>query len=333
MKNNPMVSVAFMGYNHERFVSQALDSVLNQQCSFSFEIVVGEDCSKDRTRQIILQYQQRFPNIIKVLPEAPNKKVLKNWRDVLKACSGKYIAVCHADDFWHDPLKLQKQITFMEQNPEYGFTHTNANYLLEKKGVTIENFNSVHQKEKIRDGFVFEELLASRFFITTVTACFRRSLIEEKVNFDEFIRAGFTYEDLATWLELSRHTKFKYLDDISATYRIMEDSVSRSKDPLKKFAFLHAHYRVKSFFIKKYHVRKELVEEFEKNYHQVKFNMAYNLKQREEAIESFEYLKGRRLVNSKMYMKKLVLHSPFMYKSIATFKKIFRPVNRLAETG
>jgi glycosyltransferase involved in cell wall biosynthesis len=266
------------------------------------------------------------------LPEAPNKKVLKNWRDVLKACSGKYIAVCHADDFWHDPLKLEKQVSFMEKNPEYGFTHTNANYLLTKKGVTIEDFNSHHQVGRIKDGNIFEDLLTSRFFITTVTVCFSRSLVEKVVDFDEFINAGLTYEDLATWLELARHTKFKYLDDTTSTYRIMEDSVSRSKDPMKKFAFLHAHYKVKRFFVDKYKVRPEIVEEFERTYHKTKFNLAYKLRQYNEAIHSFDFLKQHHLVNTKMYAKKLVLRSPFIYNSIEKFKKLYKPNDYLAET-
>ena len=110
-----MISVGVMGYNQESFVREAMDSILAQQCSYPFEIVIGDDASTDNTRAILEEYQQKHPDIIRLLPKAPNKGVLKNYASVIKACTGKYIAFCHCDDYWHDPLKLQKQVDFLKQ--------------------------------------------------------------------------------------------------------------------------------------------------------------------------------------------------------------------------
>lgn len=107
----PLVSVVMVTYNHEPYVSQAIEGVLMQRTDFAFELVIGEDCSQDGTREICLDFQRRFPERIRVLWWHENvSKKGGNFPRCLARCRGEFVAVCEGDDYWTDPLKLQKQV-------------------------------------------------------------------------------------------------------------------------------------------------------------------------------------------------------------------------------
>ncbi|MDD4992430.1 MAG: glycosyltransferase [Paludibacter sp.] len=117
--NTPMVSVFMMVYNHEKFIEQAIEGVLMQKTNFDFVIVLGEDCSADNSREIILRYTSVHPEKFKLLLNDSNLGAMANQLAILNACKGKYIAFCEGDDYWTDPYKLQKQVDFLEANEEY----------------------------------------------------------------------------------------------------------------------------------------------------------------------------------------------------------------------
>ena len=322
--SNPIVSVALMSYNQEAYIRQAMDCILAQKTKYSFEVVVGDDGSSDGTRAIALDYQAKYPGIVRVTPREPNKKVLGNFRDTVKACRGKYVAVCHSDDFWHSPEKLEKEISFLENNPEYGVVHTDAHFLLTSNNAIIENFNAKNQPN-VFDGDIFEALITGKFFINTLTVVFTKSLFDKYVDIQEYLDAGFIYEDLPTWLDLAANTKFKYLPDSTATYRIMAESISRSKDLTKRFGFLKNHYVVKKYFIKKYKVSKEAEEAFELMYHKKKFDMAFKWGSYAEAVDSFSFLKQKKEASLKLSVKKLFIKYPFLHTTLKKFKKLYVP--------
>ncbi len=117
--SEPLLSVLFITYNHERFLRQALDSVLMQETDFDYEIVVGEDCSTDSTREILKEYRERFPDIIRLLFREKNlgRPTLNVYLTAIQ-CRGKYIATLEGDDFWTDKHKLQKAVDHLERDPE-----------------------------------------------------------------------------------------------------------------------------------------------------------------------------------------------------------------------
>lgn len=111
------VSVAMVAYNHEKFLAQALDSVLAQQVDFDYEIVLGEDCSTDNTRDIARQYQADHPDRIRLILREKNVGAWQNNEEVLDACRGEYIAFLEGDDFWIHPEKLRRQTAYMDAHP------------------------------------------------------------------------------------------------------------------------------------------------------------------------------------------------------------------------
>ena len=113
-----MVSVKVLSYKHVHYIRQALDSILNQKVDFNYEIVVGEDCSNDGTKEILLEYKKKFPHIFKILIHEKNLGAAKNEYLVGKLCEGKYIANLESDDYWCDEFKLQKQVNYLEAHPQ-----------------------------------------------------------------------------------------------------------------------------------------------------------------------------------------------------------------------
>ncbi|HCB62180.1 MAG: hypothetical protein A2W93_10765 [Bacteroidetes bacterium GWF2_43_63] len=114
------VSVAVVTYNHEKYIAPALDSILKQQTNFKFEIIIRDNCSKDKTTEICQKYAKKNPDKIRHILQPTNVGLRKNNIITWKACRGKYVAMCEGDDYWTDENKLQKQVDLLESNPEYG---------------------------------------------------------------------------------------------------------------------------------------------------------------------------------------------------------------------
>jgi glycosyltransferase involved in cell wall biosynthesis len=119
MAEEPTVSVALVTYNHEAFIAQAVESVLSQQTSFDVEIVVGDDCSTDRTREILRALQKEHPNQIRLVLHEQNMGASRNFETTFQACRGNYIATLDGDDFWTSQDKLQLQVDAMESHPSW----------------------------------------------------------------------------------------------------------------------------------------------------------------------------------------------------------------------
>ena len=114
---HPVVSVHMITYNHEPYIRQAIEGVMMQKTDFEFELVIGEDASQDKTREICFEYQKKYPDKIRVLWWHENvTKYGGNGRRVTARCRGEFIALCEGDDYWIDPLKLQKQVEVMRKH-------------------------------------------------------------------------------------------------------------------------------------------------------------------------------------------------------------------------
>ncbi len=218
--NNILVSVLMITYNHEKYITQAIDSVLKQKTNFEFEIVIGEDCSTDRTREIILEYKSRHSDKIKLLLQETNKGAIQNFIDTFRLCNGEYIAFLEGDDYWIDPYKLQKQVDFLEANPDYGLVHTNV--------IVVDNENKViyFSDETKPDGDVFYYLLTKRAFIVTCSVCARGDLVREIANRAITEKLTFVF-DYWLWLHIAMRSKVHYLKEATSAYRSHPGGISK----------------------------------------------------------------------------------------------------------
>lgn len=149
-KDMQLVNVWMMAYNHEEYIVQAIESVLMQETNFDFQIVIGEDCSKDHTREIILSYKKKYPEKFRVYLPDKNIGMVEMDKATYQLCNGKYIAWLDGDDYWTDPLKLQKQVDIMEANPDLVMCFHKVTILNESTGKThyfkepdLQNNNNV----------------------------------------------------------------------------------------------------------------------------------------------------------------------------------------------
>jgi len=149
LKDAPIVSVCIITYNHEKFISQTLNSVLMQKTSFTFEVVIGEDYSTDNTRSICEEYAQNHKDIIHLLPTNKNYGMVPNFLRTYKQCKGKFIALVEGDDYWIDPYKLEIQFSTLKSNPEYSICFHNAIILWERINKEPKLFNSFYQPKEI----------------------------------------------------------------------------------------------------------------------------------------------------------------------------------------
>ena len=134
------VSVCMITYNHEKFIVNAIDSILMQQVAFDYKLIISDDCSTDNTRSILKEYQSKFPDKIELLLPQQNLGVKLNFIAALNACAGDYIALCEGDDFWIDPLKLQKQMDFFEQvdlNKKYSICFHDS-FIVNEMGAKVQ---------------------------------------------------------------------------------------------------------------------------------------------------------------------------------------------------
>lgn len=119
MISPPRVSVLIITYNQERFIEQAVRSALMQETADDYEIVIGEDCSTDRTRDILLRLDVEHPGRLRLLPRETNLGMMRNFRETYAACRGEYVALLEGDDYWTDPHKLRRQIEALQKHPDW----------------------------------------------------------------------------------------------------------------------------------------------------------------------------------------------------------------------
>lgn len=208
----PKVSVAMITYNHEKLITQAIESVLSQRTDFPIELVIGEDCSTDRTRVIVEAFASKFPGIVRLLPPAPNMGSTMNFARTIMACSGQYSALLEGDDYWTDPEKLRLQVEYLEAHPDCVLSHHKVSYLRDETGEVIQEFPPLSRREERADA----ALLADSNFIQTCSVVFRRKDLPKLSA--EFMKLKLG--DLPLCAMLGQHGWFGYLDRNMGVYRI-----------------------------------------------------------------------------------------------------------------
>jgi glycosyltransferase involved in cell wall biosynthesis len=226
MITTPLVDVFMPTYNHEPYLAQAIESVLAQKTDFEYRLNIADDCSTDGSQALIKQYGQQYADRIRVILSPHHVGVLHRDRlsvRVLQSCTGKYLAVLEADDYWTDPDKLQKQIDFLESHPDFAICFHDVK-TLNDKGDELPDPSFVPHQKRIS---TIEDLLAGNF-IHACSVMFRGGLIKEFPDWYTTLRIG----DWPLHVMNAQHGKIGYLDDVMAVYRVHEGSLWSSRDRL-----------------------------------------------------------------------------------------------------
>jgi glycosyltransferase involved in cell wall biosynthesis len=238
ISKTPLVSVQMITYNHELYIARAIDGILQQQTTFPIELVIGEDCSTDRTRRIVLEYQGQYPELIRIITSDKNVGVQQNAARTLMACRGKYVATCEGDDYWHHPDKLQIQVDYLEAHEDCGLVH--SDYIVHNT-VTGKETPVKFSKNLIAHdrNSLIRALILFDYRIKTCTAVVRRDLIILVYRTCQYeFSDTFLMGDRQLWIELAYISHIHYIDKALATYNVIPGSASNSINVLKSFAFV-----------------------------------------------------------------------------------------------
>ena len=223
----PLVTVLCITYNHENYISNAIEGFLMQNTTFPVEVMIHDDASTDRTTEIIREYESRYPQLIIAIYQTENQFSKRNGaigRIVIKKRRGTYIALCEGDDYWTDPLKLQKQVDFLESNPEYVMCYHPFKTLQGGK-LSRETF-----PKRGRD-FTPDELIATPSGIATATKLYRNVFNNEKTRNDYFRFKG----DYPLNAYLGTFGACKFLKEIGpSVYRLHKGGIWASRMKTEK---------------------------------------------------------------------------------------------------
>jgi len=217
----PLVSIRCITYNQQQYISQALDGFLMQETNFPFEIIIHDDASTDETTEIIKQYEKKFPDIVKPIFEKENQYSKKdNTLDllILPYLKGKYTAYCEGDDFWTNKNKLQMQIDFLENNPDYGFCCTDVDIYHEDK----KKYERAITKRK-KNYLDFENGLNASGYLLNLTWVFLTDLYK---NIITKRKTYFNDSALQLFYDCCLKTKCKYINCVTGVYRRNPNGVS-----------------------------------------------------------------------------------------------------------
>jgi len=316
-KMNLMVSINCITFNHEKYISKSIDSFLSQVTNFEFEILIGEDCSTDNTRKIVEEYVYKFPNKIKLITSNKNVGMIKNFERVKENSKGKYIAICEGDDYWTDPYKLQKQVNFMEENPECSMCY-HAAEIIDARNNNRLGFTRPYNKTFILPS---EKLfIGGGHICPTASILYIRKLMIKPPNF--------YYEspvvDHALALVLSNQGKVGYIDQVMSVRNLWvpgswNTEFQNEQTKNKKITHLNKMIKVLDDF-NEYSVEKWR-NDVNKNLYSWKVEL-YILRGNTKPLKNEEIKKIFKKLNKKQQLKIYsILTMPRLYKKLAILKQ------------
>ena len=220
MSETPLVSICCISYNHARFIKQCLEGFAIQKTDFSYEILIFDDASQDNTQTIIKDFAKQHDHIAMFLQSenqwSKKKYGLIDW--LFPAAKGKYIALCEGDDYWTDALKLQKQVGFLEANPDY-------NICFHEVGIFNQSKNEIESNNITRNVLETTDIndLAKGNYIHTPSVVMRNNFTLPK---------WFNKTSIGDWslyMIVVNDKKIKKLDEVMAVYRVHNDSIWSQK--------------------------------------------------------------------------------------------------------
>ena len=227
----PSITVAIwmVTYNHELYIEQAIRSVMQQQVNFPLKLIIGEDGSIDRTRSICERLKNEFPESIELVGNSTNLGSTKNALQIYEKCfelQPTYIALLEGDDYWTDPLKLQKQVDFLEANKAYTFSMTRFLALDTHGDLTDENVGFFHDDSDVVYDF---NMFTKGWFGGTLTLMFRTSVVSVEI----FNRYTY-FRDIHLYTELLKKGLGICQNFVSGVYRMHDQGQHTSLSELQQ---------------------------------------------------------------------------------------------------
>ncbi|MES2588238.1 MAG: glycosyltransferase [Bacteroidota bacterium] len=222
------VAVFMITYNHEGFIAQAVESVMMQETNFSYKLYIGEDFSNDDTRNICIQLKEKYPEKIELILHEKNIGLFANEKIIYNLCfnsGAQYIANLEGDDYWIDPLKLQKQVDFLDENPDFSASYTNSYVINEETGEKVIAKTQIWDVAETKDLLEHDDFHKDNIPLSpghTSTFVFRNNVIKAYPDWFYQVYVG----DFPMFIIASKYGKAKFLNEITSVYRVHENGIS-----------------------------------------------------------------------------------------------------------
>lgn len=286
-----LLSIKCTVYNHEPYLRQCLDGFVMQKTNFPFEAIVHDDASTDKSADIILEYAEKYPNIIKPIFEEENlyskdKRIIHQKIDAAMSSSSKYIALCEGDDYWTDPYKLQKQVDYLESHPQCGLVYTDFDILYQSNNRIENDLIKNGRYSLIRS---FEEHLQKAAYIAPPSWMYRRNskAFEENKKNIGFIDGSFSLA-----LEFFKNSEVFFFEDTTCVYRVLPESASHHKSDFKQYLYAKDVFKEQMYFCHKYNVEKEITNAIKARFYRKYYGQTLSYGERKEKHELIEVSKS-----------------------------------------
>ena len=286
MNQLPLVSICMITYGHEKFIEEAINGVLMQECDFEYELIIANDSSPDNSDDVIntIIKNHQKGKLITYFKQEKNIGMMPNFISALEQCKGNYIAVCEGDDHWTDPLKLQKQVDFLNVNTNYSACFTNINML--NNGILSKEVLKKKHKKDFDSISVFYDL-----WVPTLTILYRKNSLKLPLP-DQFSKVN--NGDLFLFYLLAQEGMLGYLDFVSGVYRQHENGVWSGEDTITQIE-----KRITTFV---------LIKDY--------FNENLKIKQiLQEKITASNWLKVRYFFKKRLFKKFVLGYTVFFIKN------------------
>lgn len=227
-EGNHKITVLILTYNHKHFIREAIESVLQQDASFSWNILIADDYSTDGTRAILHEYAEKYPEKIELLLQEKNVGMQENFRDLFLTPESKYVAFLDGDDIWIDNKRLQKQYDFLEKNPDHTIVYGKST-LMDAHGTAVP----YNRRPDFKSGYIFEDILTCKY-LPSMTAALMRT-IEIKKMYPTRTEPGF---DFYVIINICKNGKAAFLDEVFFCYRINSSSITSTQLPFIRDLYL-----------------------------------------------------------------------------------------------
>ena len=220
MKERILISTIIPSYNRADTVGQTIESILAQEVDADMEIVIGDDCSTDNAREVLMAYKEKYPDIIRLFLREQNMGLGANWAQCVKDCRGEFICNCDNDDYWHNPDKLQLQLDYMRAHPE-------CNILITNHRTHNRSTGEIRECKADIDHSDIQQSMWGGCHFCNATIMYRADFMKKHLDLDEFIRRRLSLQDWPAWVILTAYTDIDELPVSTATFGIETVSITR----------------------------------------------------------------------------------------------------------
>lgn len=283
------LSVHLMTYNNEDFIEQTIISILKQKCDFDFEIVVNDDCSTDKTLDIIYKYSNQNLEMFSVVKNPKQLGILKNFKATLDRCNGKYVFDIAGDDIFITENALQKLVDAFRVNPHLGFVDSGYDKLLVNSKKRLRFFNKKHitiSKENYKEYIFLGKVIP-------VGICYNKKAIYNYVNFDDYIKKNITIEDYPILVNLAKNCDFERINNVLHEYRLHKKSYSQKESINHAYFLRQQMQKLFLHFKEKYEFSESLEFKFKENHHKALLFSAGVYEDKVIGKESYKAIKNK----------------------------------------